>query len=159
MFVNIPVSFSTQASLAWDPQDQPFATVSAHRCNNTILQARFCVCNIAMQVWLCGRMFFGDIQMKTPIALVAYQLFRTWTSASPSFEGYLALFWLLAQASWNQTVKTNPRTQTIYTDYGVCCRLHSHLEIGIRLCLICFQNLPLLGLWQPCHKRQASIFL
>ena len=69
MFVNIPVSFSTQASLAWDPQDQPFATVSAHRCNNTILQARFCVCNIAMQVWLCGRMFFGDIQMKTPIAL------------------------------------------------------------------------------------------
>ena len=22
-----------------------------------------------MQVWLCGRMFFGDIQMKNPIAL------------------------------------------------------------------------------------------
>ena len=32
-------NFIGQAALAWDPKDQPFANISAQRCNDTILQA------------------------------------------------------------------------------------------------------------------------
>ena len=31
--------FIGQAALSWDPKDQPFANISAQRCNDTILQA------------------------------------------------------------------------------------------------------------------------
>ena len=30
--------FIGQAALSWDPKDQPFANISAQRCNDTILQ-------------------------------------------------------------------------------------------------------------------------
>ena len=31
-------NFIAQAALSWDPKDQPFANISAQRCNDTILQ-------------------------------------------------------------------------------------------------------------------------